>query len=86
MKLRTVLSKANDILRYPQRRRKTKLYGQWVEQADLAPEAVPVEEVAKDIIPKRDKERLRLPLLYIFLGFFLGILCMGLIFLIGQSC
>jgi len=43
MKLQTILSRADDILKYPQRRRKRKLYKQWVERAGLPPEAVPHE-------------------------------------------
>ena len=86
MKLETLLSKANEIRKYPRRRRKAKLYHQWVERADLAPGAIPQEEVAQDIIPKRRKEQIRLPLMYLLLGFFVGMLCMGLIFLSIQSC
>ena len=85
MKLGAVVSKANDILRYLRRRRKAKLYQQWVEKADLPPEAVP-EEFAKDIIPKMDKEQLRLRMLYMLLGASLVILCVGLILLIVHSC
>lgn len=86
MKLGTVISKTNDILKYPQRRRKAKLYKQWVEKANLAPGVIPQQEAAKDIIPKRYKKHLRTPLQYSLLGFFLGMLCMGLIFLAIQSC
>ncbi len=86
MKLWTVLHKANDVFKYLRTRRKRRLYQQWVDKADLAPEAVPPEEVAEDIIPKIDTKQLRLRMLYILVGFSLGILCMGLILLIVQSC
>ncbi len=89
MKLRTVLSKINSLRRYPQRRRKAKLYRQWVKMADLAPEAIPDEEIAGDIILKTDKKPLRLPWLHIRLvlvGFSLGALCMVIIVLVMQSC
>ena len=90
MKLWTVLSKAinilNNILNYLPRRRKGRLYQQWVKRADLPPEAIPHEEIAEDIIPKIDKEQLRLHILYILLGASLVILGLGLILLIMHSC
>ena len=51
MKPQTILSRANDILKYPQRRRKRKLYKQWVERAGLPPEAVPPETDKFEDIP-----------------------------------
>ena len=86
MKLRTILSKANDILKYWQNRRKRRLYKQWVEMAGLPPEAVPQEEVAEDIMPKIDKKHLRLPMLYMLLGATLAIVGVGLVLLIMHSC
>ncbi len=86
MKLWTALSKAYKILGYLRRRRKVKLYQQWVERGDLVPEAIPPEEVAEDIIPKIDKKQLRLNILYMLLGASMLILCVGLILLIVQSC
>jgi len=86
MKLWAVLFKACKIPGYLRRSREKKLYQQWIEKADLAPEAIPPEELTEDIIPKIDKERLRLPILYILLGVSLGILCVGLILLMVQSC
>lgn len=90
MNLRTVLSKTNsilsNILNYWQRRKKGRLYQQWVERADLSPEAVPEEKVPQDIIPKIDKEQLRLPILYMLLGASILILFVGLILLIVPSC
>ena len=86
MKLWTVFSKAYKILGYPRRRRKVRLYRQWVERADLAPGAIPPEEVAEDVTPKIDKKQLRLPILYVLLGVSWGILCVGLILLIVQTC
>ena len=69
MKLRVVLSRANsllnNILNYLQRRRKGRLYQQWVERAGLPPEAIPREEPAQDVMPTIDKEQLRLLLLYV---------------------
>ena len=80
-----MLHKVNDVFKYQRTRRKRRLYQQWVERADLAPEAVPTEEVVEDIIPKIDTKQLRLRILYILVGFSLGVLCMGLILLIVQS-
>ncbi len=82
MKFQVVLSKINDILKYPQRREKKRLYQQWVERAGLPPEAIPEEEVAKDIIPKIDKNKLRQNALYILLGAAIMLFCVGLILLI----
>ncbi len=57
IKRRTVLSKANSILTnlpdYLQRRRKRRLYQQWIESAGLPPEAIPREEVPEDITTKK---------------------------------
>ncbi len=90
MRLRAILSDAgsvlNNALSYSQRRRKGKLYQEWVERAGLPPEAIPHEEVAEDIMPKIDTERLRQPLLYMLLGAALLILCFGVILLIVHAC
>lgn len=90
MKLWAVLSKANNILNnilnYLPRRRKGRLYQQWVKRAGLPREAIPHEEIAEDIIPKIDKEQLRRYALYILLGASLVILAVGLILLIVHSC
>jgi len=86
MKLRTLLSKANSVLSYLQRRRKAKLYQQWVERAGLPSDAVPEEESAGDIIPKIHKEQLRIPILYMLLGAALVILFVGVILIIISSC
>ncbi len=86
MKFQTILSKVNDILKHPKRRGKKKLYRQWVDTAGLPPEAIPKEEVAGDIIPKTDKNKLRLNVLYILLAASIMILCMGVVLLIMYSC
>ena len=90
MKLRIALSKTSSLIdnisSYLQRRRKGRLYQQWVERAGLPPEAIPQEEVAEDIIPKIDKEQLRLPILFMLLGASLVILCVGLVLLIAYAC
>ncbi len=86
MKFQTILSKVNDILKYPQRRGEKRLYRQWVETAGLPPEAIPQEEVAGDIIPKTDKNKLRLKVLYILLVASIMILCTGVVLLIMYSC
>ena len=90
MKLWAVLSKAISILKsifnYLRLRRKGKLYQQWVKRAGLPPEAIPREEVTEEIIPKIDKEQLRLHALYMLLGASLVIFGMGLILLIVHSC
>ncbi len=86
MKFQIVLSKVSDILKYPQRRRKKRLYRQWVKTAGLSPEAIPEEEVTGDIIPKIDENRLRPNVLYILLVASIMIFCTGLILLIIHSC
>ena len=83
--MQSLVSKLNNLVRYLRTRRKAKLYQQWVEKADLPPEAVP-EEFARDIVPKTGRERLRLRMLYILLGASLAVLFMGLILLIAHSC
>jgi hypothetical protein len=89
MKVSTVFSKLSSILNtlnYFRRRRKEKLYEQWVQRAGLPPEAIPRQEVNEDITPKIEKERLHQPILYILLGASLAIFGAGLIILIVQSC
>ena len=96
MKLSAVFSKLSSILNtlnYFPRRRKEKLYEQWVQRADLPPEAVPREKVHEDIRPKhedirpkKEKEPLQQPILYILLGASLVIFCVGFILLISESC
>ena len=89
MKLSTVFSKLSsilDTLNYFRRRRKEKLYEQWVRRADLPLEAIPREKVREDIRPKAEKESLQQPILYILLGASLVIFCVGFIILIVESC
>jgi hypothetical protein len=89
MKLSTVFSKLSSILNtlnYFQRRRKGKLYEQWVQRADLPPEAIPREKLREDVTPKAEKESLQQPILHVLLGASLAVLCMGFILLIVQSC
>ena len=74
------------MLKYFRRKKKRKLYQQWVERASLSPDAVPQEEVAEDMIPQIDKKQSRLNILSILLGISLVILCAGLILLIVSSC
>lgn len=74
------------MLKYFRRKKKRKLYQQWVERASLSPDAIPQEEVAEDMISQVDKQQSRLHILYILLGTSLVILCVGLIFLIVRSC
>lgn len=89
MKVGKVLSKISsslNMLNYFQRRRKGRLYEQWVKKAGLPPEAIPRQEVHEYITPKIEKERLHQPILYILLGASLVIFGAGLIILIVQSC
>lgn len=86
MRPRIILSKASDIFKYLRTRRRRKLYKQWIEKAQLPPEDVPREEFAEDIVPKIEKKRLHLPMLYMLLGASLVILFGGLIALILHSC
>ncbi len=90
MKRPAVLSKVNSIRtnipNYLPRRRKGRLYQQWVEKAGLSPEAIPREEIPEDITTKKVlKELLRLHILYILVGVSLVILCVGLTLFIMQS-
>ena len=75
------------MLKYFQRRKKRKLYRQWVERANLSPDAIPQEEVAEDRIPmpQADKQQSHLTILYILLGVAVVVLCAGLILLIVNS-
>ncbi len=83
------------MLKYFQRRKKRELYRQWVERANLSPEAMPREEVAEDRISHRQrqlisqdtvgKQQSHLTILYILLGVALVLLCAGLVFLIVYS-
>ena len=94
------------------RRKKERLYEEWVQMAGLPPESVPREKVAEEPTPKIEKERLQPPppvekewlqppppvekrrsqqsslyvLLYILLGAAMALFCMGLVFIIVQSC
>ncbi|MFC1940133.1 hypothetical protein ACFLXO_05560 [Chloroflexota bacterium] len=89
MKLESVLSQISKTFGYPGRRRKAKLYRQWLQSGDLAPEAVPRDETAGDIIPripKIDTHHLRQHILYVLLGVFIGASGLGLILVILQSC
>ena len=86
MKLRVILSKANDILKYLRTWRKRRLYKQWVKMAGLPPEAIPHEEVTGGIIPEMGERQLRLTILHMLLGASAVILGIGLILLIVHSC
>jgi len=86
MKIMTVLAKIYHLLGYMQRRRKKRLYKQWIERADLPPEAMPEEEFATEKIPEIDKKQLYKRLLYTLLGVFIVVLCIGIISLLIHSC
>ncbi len=75
------------MLKYFRRRKKRKLYRQWVERANLSPDAIPREEVAEDMIamPQADKQQSHPTILYILLGVALVVLCAGLVLLIVYS-
>ena len=75
------------MLKYLRRRKKRKLYLQWVERANLSPDALPREEVAEDMVamPQADKQQSHPTILYILLGVALVVLCAGLVLLIVYS-
>jgi len=75
------------VLKYFRRRKKRKLYRQWVERSSLPPEAIPREEVAENMIPipQADKQQSHLTILYILLGVAVVVLCTGLILLVVYS-
>jgi len=73
-------------LKYLRRRKKGKLYQQWVDMANLPPDALPNENVTEDrMIPQTDKHQSRLTILYILLGIALVVVCTGLILLLMYS-
>ena len=78
----------DNTLKYLRRRKKRKLYQQWMERANLPSDAIPREEVTEDRMPmpQVDKQKSRLNLLSILLGIALVIVCAGLILLIFYSC
>ncbi len=90
MKLKTVLSKANSVLsntfNYLRTRRERRLYQQWIEQADLPPEAIPREEATREAAPRIGQKRLRMYILFTLLGAALAMACGGLILLVARSC
>ena len=73
------------LLKYFQRRKKRKLYRQWVQRSSLPPDAIPRKEVAEDRIPQVDKQQSRLTILYILLVVAVVALCAGLILFIVYS-
>ena len=75
------------MLKHFQRRKKRKLYQQWVERANLSSDALPREEVAGDMItmPQVDKQQSHPIILYILLGVALAVLCAGVVLLIVYS-
>ena len=75
------------MLKYFRKKKKRKLYQQWVERANLSPDAMPREEVAEDMItmPQADKQQSHPIILYILLGVALVVLCAGLVILIVYS-
>ena len=74
------------MLKYFRRKKKRKLYQQWVERASLSPDAIPREEVAEDMTPQIDKQQSHLNILSILLGVSLVVLFAGLVLLIMYSC
>jgi len=74
------------LLKYFRRKKKRKLYQQWVERASLSPDAIPREEVAEDMTPQIDKQQSHLNILSILLGVSLVVLFAGLVLLIMYSC
>ncbi len=83
------------MLKYFRRRKKRKLYQQWVDRANLSPDAIPQEEVAEDRISQKhkqllvhgaaDKQQSRLNILNILLGVAVVVLVAGLILFIVHS-
>ena len=75
------------MFKYFRRKKKRKLYQQWVDMANLSSDAMPQEEIAEDMItmPRADKQQSRLTILYLLLGVAVVLLCAGLIFLIVYS-
>jgi hypothetical protein len=90
MKLAAFLNKATgiprNILNYLRTSGNRRLYKQWMEQADLPPEAIPKEEVPVERLPRAYKRPFRVYVLYILLGAAVVVVFGGLILLIVYSC
>ncbi len=62
--------------------RKGKLYKQWVAYSDLPTDEIRSTKTSRDIPVTGQRNRRSLTLLYILLGVCIGILCLGLFFLL----
>ena len=82
----TLLSKTNQMLHYLKTMRKRRLYEQWVEAANLPPEAIPQDLLAESVMPETGWKRLKLVSLFVLLGVSVLILLTGLVLLILHSC
>jgi len=68
-------------MRFVQKRREDKLYKQWVKHDGLPSEAIPQKEVSGDMGVRGKKNVLHPYILYILIGVFIVILCVGLVLL-----
>jgi len=77
-------------MKFSRKKGEDKLYQQWVKHGDLSPEAIPQKESPADMPVDRGKDRGKnepsLRVLYILLGASMLLLCVGLVFLLVQSC
>ena len=73
-------------MRYLRRRKKRKLYQQWVDMANLPSDAVPRERVAEDrMAPQTGGQQSRMTVLYILLGIAIIVLFAGVVLLFVYS-
>ena len=84
--LRKAIGISRDILHYLQTRGNRRLYKQWMEQADLPPEAIPKEEAPVKRARRTYKRPFRVYVFYILLGAAAVVVCGGLLLLIIHSC
>jgi hypothetical protein len=63
-------------------RQKKKLYQQWVDRANLPPNAIPREKEVGRVEPQREKPKSGLLLLYILLGVAVVVLGVGIALLL----
>ena len=73
-------------MRFGSRKKEEKLYKQWAKYSGLPPEAIPQKEAQVDRDGRRVYSLQNLNALYILLGVFIVLFCIGLVVLIIQSC
>jgi hypothetical protein len=83
--VKTFLTQISYVIKYLRASRKRRLYKQWVETANLPPDAIQ-EELPEDAQHEAAWKKFKLFLLYILLGAAAILLFAGLVLLILRSC